>query len=73
MEIASEMEIAIRTPMNTIIGYSEMLQEDNDKINLDNFFRDLEKIIQSGKQIKLELKSIINLKTIWKKALVKVL
>ena len=27
--MASEMEIAIRTPLTTIIGYSEMLQEDN--------------------------------------------
>ena len=45
-EIASEMEIALRTPINTVIGYSEMLQEDTEDIDLDTFSEDLEKIIK---------------------------
>ena len=62
MDVARDTEIAIRTPLTTIIGYSELIIEDNDKIKLDNFYSDMEKIIQSGKQIELELKSIMQFK-----------
>ena len=62
MDVAKDTEIAIRTPLTTIIGYSELIIEDNDKIKLDNFYSDMEKIIQSGKQIELELKSIMHFK-----------
>ena len=50
-EIARKMEISIRTPINTVIGYSEMLQEDADDIELDTFSEDLDKIIKSGKAL----------------------
>ena len=40
--IAKDTEIAIRTPLNTIIGYSELIMEDNDDINLDNFNSDMD-------------------------------
>ena len=43
-DIGRKMEISLRTPINTVIGYSEMLQEDADDIELDTFSEDLEKI-----------------------------
>ena len=43
-EIGRKMEISLRTPINTVIGYSEMLQEDADDIELDTLHEDLEKI-----------------------------
>ena len=39
--IAEEMELALRTPLNTIIGYSELLLEDSDSIDIDNFISDI--------------------------------
>ena len=61
-DVAKDTEIAIRTPLNTIIGYSELIVEDNDNLELDNFFSDMDKIIQSGRQIEVELRSIIQFK-----------
>ena len=61
-DVARDTEIAIRTPLNTIIGYSELIIEDNDDIELDNFYSDMDKIVQSGKQIEEELRSIIQFK-----------
>ena len=61
-DVARDTEIAIRTPLNTIIGYSELIIEDNDDLKLNNFYSDMEKIIQSGKQIEVELRSIIQFK-----------
>ena len=62
-EIASEMEISLRTPINTVIGYSEMLQEDTEDIDLDTFSEDLEKIIKSGKALTKEIDNIISFNT----------
>jgi signal transduction histidine kinase len=45
--IAEEMEIALRTPLNTIIGYSELLLEESDKVDIDNFVSDISKITES--------------------------
>jgi len=59
-EIASEMEISLRTPINTVIGYSEMLQEDIADIDLDTFSEDLEKIIKSGKALTKEIDNVIS-------------
>ncbi len=61
-DIARDTEIAIRTPLNTIIGYSELIIEDNYNIELENFNSDIEKIIESGKRIEEELKLIIQFK-----------
>ena len=58
--IASEMEISLRTPVNTVIGYSEMLQEENGGIDLDTFLEDLDKIIKSGKALTKEINHIIS-------------
>ena len=54
------MEISLRTPINTVIGYSEMLQEDADDIELDTFSEDLDKIIKSGKALTSEIDKIIS-------------
>ena len=59
-EIASEMEISLRTPINTVIGYSEMLQEDTEDIDLDTFSEDLEKIIKSGRALTEEIDNVIS-------------
>ena len=59
-EIASKMEISLRTPINTVIGYSEMLQEDTEDIDLDTFTEDLEKIIKSGKALTKEIDNVIS-------------
>ena len=59
-EIASKMEISLRIPINTVIGYSEMLQEDTEDIELDTFSEDLEKIIKSGKALTEEINNVIS-------------
>ena len=57
--IAEEMEMALRTPLNTIIGYSELLLEDSDNVPIDNFVSDINKITESGRMLEKELSSII--------------
>ena len=57
-EIAAKMEISLRTPINTVVGYSEMLQEDIEDIELDTFSEDLEKIIKSGKALTKEIDNV---------------
>ena len=54
------MEISLRTPINTVIGYSEMLQEDIEDIELNTFSEDLEKIIKSGKALTNEINNVIS-------------
>ena len=58
-DIASKMEISLRIPINTVIGYSEMLQEDSSDIDIVSFYDDLDKIIKSGKILTKELHQII--------------
>jgi len=57
--MAEEMEIALRTPLNTIIGYSELLIEESEDVPIDNFKTDIDKITRSGRLLEEELKSII--------------
>ena len=59
-QIAAKMEISLRTPINTVVGYSEMLQEDIEDIELDTFSEDLEKIIKSGKALTKEIDNVIS-------------
>lgn len=59
-EIASEMEISIRTPLNTVIGFSEMLMEDNPNSVIDTFIADLDKISKSAKALSDEIYNVIN-------------
>ena len=58
--IAEEMEMALRTPLNTIIGYSELLIEESESVDIDNFVSDINKISESGKMLEKELRSIID-------------
>ena len=57
--MAEEMELALRTPLNTIIGYSELLLDDADNVKIDNFSSDINKITSSGRLLENELKNII--------------
>jgi class 3 adenylate cyclase len=41
----------LRTPLNQIIGYSEMLQEEGEDLGLDAYVPDLEKIHSAGNQL----------------------
>ena len=59
-KIASKMEISLRTPINTVIGYSEMLQEEAEDIDLDTFTEDLAKIVKSGKALTNEINNVIS-------------
>ena len=58
--MAEEMELALRTPLNTIIGYSELLLEDADEIKIDNFSSDINKIKSYGvkKALIYDLKNV---------------
>jgi len=59
-EIGRKMEISLRTPINTVIGYSEMLQEDADDVDIATFYEDLDKIIKSGKALTKEIDNVIS-------------
>ncbi len=57
----------LRTPLNAIIGYSEMLHDevgDEGNIDREQFQRDLEKIIISGKQLLALINDILDLSKI---------
>ena len=57
----------LRTPLNGIIGYSEMLYDelaDEQAIDRNQFQRDLEKIIQSGRQLLSLINDILDLSKI---------
>ena len=58
-EIGKQTELDIRTPLNTIIGFSELIIEDNPNIGIENFHSDIKKIIDSGRLLEKELSSII--------------
>ena len=59
-EIGRKMEVSLRTPINAVIGYSEMLQEDADDIDIDTLYDDLDKIIKSGKNLTKEIDKVIS-------------
>ncbi len=63
LKLAKETEILIREPLNTIIGYSELLIEDNADIEIDNFQSDISRISDSGKLLEQELGNIIKFST----------
>lgn len=47
----AQMRHTLRTPLNHIIGYSEMLMEEADERVLDSFSADLKRIHTAGKQL----------------------
>lgn len=57
----------LRTPLNAIIGYSEMLHDeldDRDEVDRPQFQRDLDRIIQSGRQLLSLINDILDLSKI---------
>ena len=62
-DIAKNTQISIRTPLNTIIGYSEMISENKNINVIKNFNSDINKIILSGKSLEKEIQTIINFKS----------
>ena len=62
VQMGKDAEIAIRTPLNTIIGVSELLLEDEFDHIVSTFSSDMKKINDSGQMLIQELKSIIDFK-----------
>ena len=58
--IGKATEFGIRMPLNTIIGYSELILEDYEMTDLDHFKSDVKRIRDSGKALEKELQSIIS-------------
>ena len=57
----------LRTPLNAIIGYSEMLHDelgDQGEVNKPQFRADLERIVQSGRQLLALINDILDLSKI---------
>jgi DNA-binding response OmpR family regulator len=54
----AETRHKLRTPLNHIIGYSEMLLEDADEHRLESFAADLRKIHAAGKQLLTEINEL---------------
>lgn len=51
MEVVSHMRHALRTPLNQIIGYSELLIESADELEATTMVRDLKRIHTAGGQL----------------------
>jgi DNA-binding response OmpR family regulator len=56
----AETRHKLRTPLNHIIGYSEMLLEEADENHLESFAADLRKIHAAGKQLLAEITEIFD-------------
>ena len=65
MELGREIEIQIRTPLNTVVGLAELLQESDSELNnkIEHFRDDLGKIITSAKMLSDEIENVIHFKT----------
>jgi signal transduction histidine kinase len=50
----------LRTPINAIIGYSEMLLEDADTRGYEEFIPDLQKILEGGRQLLVLVNDILD-------------
>ncbi len=60
---SAETRHQLRTPLNHIIGYSEMLIEEAEENQLDNFAADLRKIHAAGKQLLADLNQLFGSKS----------
>jgi signal transduction histidine kinase len=49
--VLSNIRHNLRTPLNQIIGYSEMLQEEGEDLGLEAYVPDLQKIHSAGNQL----------------------
>ena len=54
----------LRTPMNAIIGYSEMLKEDAEDLGMEDFIADLDKIHSAGKHLLGLINDVLDLSKI---------
>ena len=59
----AETRHQLRTPLNHIIGYSEMLIEDAEENHLEHFAADLRKIHAAGKQLLGEIEQLFGFKS----------
>ncbi len=60
----SKMSHELLTPLNAIIGYSEVLLEEANDLGLDDFLPDIQKIHQAGEHLNILYKSILNISKI---------
>jgi DNA-binding response OmpR family regulator len=60
---SAEMRHQLRTPLNHIIGYSEMLIEEADENQLERFAADMRKIHAAGKQLLADLNQLFGSKS----------
>ena len=56
----AHMRHELRTPINAIIGYSELLLEDSDECGYVDFVGDLEKILASGRLLLEQVSAILD-------------
>ena len=60
----SKMSHELLTPLNAIIGYSEVLLEEANDLGLEDFLPDIQKIHQAGEHLNMLYKSILNISKI---------
>src|SRR3990170_708990 len=60
---SAQIRHTLRTPLNHIIGYSEMLLEEAGERALDEFVADLQKIRTAGKQLQTLIDDLLDTKT----------
>jgi two-component system, NtrC family, sensor kinase len=63
-EFLANMSHELRTPLNAIIGYSEMLQEEAEKLEYADFTSDLQKINAAGTHLLALITDILDLSKI---------
>jgi signal transduction histidine kinase/DNA-binding response OmpR family regulator len=63
-QFLASMSHEFRTPLNAIIGYSEMLQEEATDLGLPDFVPDLDKIYTAGKHLLALINDVLDLSKI---------
>jgi len=63
-QFIANMSHSIRTPLNAIIGYSEMLEEDLHHSVYDNALLDVKKVSESGKQLLALINDVLDISKI---------
>jgi CheY-like chemotaxis protein/anti-sigma regulatory factor (Ser/Thr protein kinase) len=63
-QFLANMGHELRTPMNAIIGYGEMLKEDAEELDMPDFVDDLEKISIAGKHLLELINNVLELSNI---------
>jgi len=60
MKMGNKLQYDLRIPLNTVIGYCEMLQEEYDSNIIANFGRDLKKILTSAEIFLTRINAILS-------------